>query len=103
MRSQLLFPLKGYETLCSFLNTAWIEGWMDEYSDNHFLIKVIENRLETFVGKEQLIENDLNMQGIIDFDGNADMVNFNRNFCINFSNRMQLLVQKFGKIRLSIL
>ena len=49
------------ERLCGFLNTAWIEGWMDEYSDNHFLIKVIENRLETFVGKEQLIENDLNM------------------------------------------
>ena len=36
-------------------------GGMDEYSDNHFLIKAIENRLETFVGKEQLIENDLNM------------------------------------------
>lgn len=97
MRSQLLFPLKGYEKLCSFLNTAWIEGWLDEYSDNHFLIKAIENRLEAFVGKEQLIENDLNMQGIIDFHGNANMVDFNRNFCINFSNRMQFLVQKFGK------
>lgn len=70
---------------------------MDEYSDNHFLIKAIENRLETFAGKEQLIENDLNMQGIIDFHGNANMVDFNRNFCINFSNRMQFLVQKFGK------
>ena len=46
---------------------------MDEYSDNHFLIKAIENRLETFVGKEQLIENDLNMQGIIDVHGNAEI------------------------------
>lgn len=96
MRRNLPFPLKGYIKLCGFLHTAWTQGWLDEYSDDHFLIKAIENRLETFVGKEQLIENDINQQGIIDLNGNNNISSFNINFCINFSNRMQFLIQEFG-------
>lgn len=97
MRSQTSFPIKGYGELCSFLNTAWTEGWLDEYSEDHFLIKAMENRLDAFVGKEQLVENDLNLQGMIRPDGSVDTAAFNLNFCLNFSNRMGFLAQKFGK------
>ena len=97
MRSQRPFPIEGYGILCSFLKTAWTEGWLDEYSEEHFLIKAIENRLESFVGKEQLVENDLNLQGMILQDGSVDTAAFNRNFCLNFSNRMRFLTEKFGK------
>ena len=94
---QKVFPIKGYEEFCSFLYTAWSEGWLDEYSDEHFLIRAIEGRLDMFAGKEQLIANDLNLQGIIHADGSADMAAFHLNFCINFSRRMQFLSQKFGR------
>lgn len=96
MRRETTFPIKGNIKLCSFLNTAWTNGWLDEYSDNHFLIKAIENRLSTFVGKEQLIENEINQQGIINADGSINATAFSLNFCINFSRRMQFLAQKFG-------
>jgi hypothetical protein len=96
MRRETTFPIKGNIKLCNFLNAAWTNGWLDEYSDDHFLIKAIENRLTTFVGKEQLIENDINQQGIINADGSINATAFNLNFCINFSRRMQFLAQKFG-------
>lgn len=96
MRKDTSFPIICNKKLCSFLETAWKSGWLDEYSDDHFLIKAIENRLMTFVGKRQLIENDINQQGIINADGSINTIAFNLNFCINFSSRMQFLAQKFG-------
>ena len=95
MRKEIPFPVK--EELCIFLKDAWEKGWFDDYSDEHFVIKAIENRLTSFIGKEQLVENDLNMQGLIDEDGNVDTEAFNLNFCINFSRRMQFLVKVFGE------
>lgn len=97
MRRKTPFPIKGnIKEHCSFLNNAWTNGWLDEYSDDHFLIKALENRLETFVGKQQLIENDINLYGTIKADGDFDTNAFNINFCINFSRRMQFLTQVFG-------
>ena len=99
MRSEKPFPIKdkGAIQLCSFLNAAWSNGWLDEYSDEHFLIKAIENRLSGFVGKEQLIENDINLQGMIKVDGSVDDTAFNFNFCLNFSRRLEFLAQKFSE------
>jgi len=96
MRRDKPFPLINYTILCNFLEMAWTEGWLDEYSNDHFLIKAIENRLENFVGKNQLIENDINIQGIINTDRSINTASFNLNFCINFSGRLQFLAQKFG-------
>lgn len=97
MRREKIFPLEEFIELCGFLHKAWTNGWLDEYSDDHFLIKAIENRLITFVGKEQLIENDINQQGIINSDGSINTTAFSLNFCINFSRHMQFLAQIFGE------
>ena len=51
-RKDKLFPLNEYAFLCSFLKYAWEQGWLDEYSEEHFLIKAIESRLDNFVGKD---------------------------------------------------
>lgn len=102
MRSETPFPIIGEEKieLCSFLYNAWTSGWLDEYSDEHFLIKAIENRLTTFVGKEQLIENNISYQAITKdgtyIDSTGAIFDFNFSFCINFSKHMQFLANKFG-------
>lgn len=96
MRSNTKFPIEDDMGLCDFLRNAWRDGWLDEYSADHFLIKAIENRLTTFVGKEQLIENNINLQGIINEDGSINTNAFNLDFCTNFSLRMQALTEIFG-------
>lgn len=42
-RSQHGFPAKRID-ITGFLNHCWTEGWFDEYSNDHFLIKAIEDR-----------------------------------------------------------
>lgn len=99
MRSNEPFPIKGEQNieLCNFINTAWTKGWLNEYSDDHYLIKAIENRLTTFIGQEQLIENNINLQGMVNSDGSINTAAFSFNFCINFSLRLQFLTKKFGE------
>lgn len=46
-RSDKQYPLLGLD-LAGGLQQAWEEGWLDEYSDNHFLIKAIEKRLDEY-------------------------------------------------------
>lgn len=43
-RSQHGFPAKRID-ITGFLNHCWTEGWFDEYSNDHFLIKAIEDML----------------------------------------------------------
>lgn len=95
MRKDTKFPMEGI-FLLDFLRSAWGNGWLDEYSDDHFLIKTIENRLDDFVGKEQMIGNETNLQGIVKPDGGTHTAAFNSNFCINFSMHMQALERTFG-------
>lgn len=51
-RSQTKFPLQA-DIFLEFLKNMWEQGWLDDYSDDHFLIKAIENRLTDFWGKQQ--------------------------------------------------
>lgn len=71
-----------------FLQKAWQEGWLDEFSEDHFLIKAIENRLNDFQGRLQLNINDIHIY---------PTDNFQEIFCINFSNRMNNLLRFFGE------
>lgn len=96
MRREKPFPIKAGVELCEFLNGAWTRGWLDEYAEGHFLIQAIENRLITFVGKEQLINNNINQQGLVNPDGSINKTGFNLNFCINFSRQLQFLAVVFG-------
>ena len=43
-RSETKYPLRGSD-LAGTLQKAWEEGWLDEYSNEHFLIKALEGRL----------------------------------------------------------
>ncbi len=95
MRKDTNFPLADIPPL-EFLRSAWENGWLDEYSDDHFLIKAIENRIDDFVGKQQLVGNELNQYGFVRPDGSVDLEGFGFNFCINFSAHMTLLKQLFG-------
>ena len=95
MRRDTNFPIDS--ELCSYLKKAWDKGLFDEYSDEHFLIKAIENRLNHFVAIDQLINNNFNITGIIDENGNIDFDIFNLNFCINFSNKLNYLCETFGE------
>lgn len=89
-RSESQFPLEN-NRLLFFLANMWKEGWLDEYSNEHFLIKAIENRLSNYLGKQQLhLDNSL----IYPF---INEQNFSLNFLINFSMKMNGLCQLFEK------
>lgn len=98
LRSSRNFPITDdTKEVCKFLCTAWEKGWFDEYSDEHFLIRVIENRLSDFIGIHQLTENEINMFRTINDDGSINFEYFNSNFCMNFSKRMHGLTLMFGE------
>lgn len=88
MRSDTPSPLKK-NFLCDFLNKMWADRWLNDFSDNHFLIQAMENRLNGFVGENQLKENNFN---IYNFDDN-----FALNFSINLSTKLYHLTKKFGE------
>lgn len=88
MRSQTRSPLENNQ-LCGFINKLWADGWLDSFSQDHFLIRAIENRLIDFHGKEQLSQNNFN---IYNFQNNVGI-----NFAINFSNKMEHMNAVFGE------
>ena len=98
MRHELEFPIKNHidRMAVNYLYHAWKNGWLDEYSEEHFLIKAINNRLRDFVGKDQLIENNINLLNIVNEDGMIKESLFNLNFCINLSQKLQFLDGMFG-------
>lgn len=50
LRSETPFPSEFDNLICSFLKRIWQEGWLDEYSNDHFLIMALEGRLNEFTG-----------------------------------------------------
>lgn len=97
IRHETRFPIKVDTELCKFLYKAWTAGWLDEYSNDHFLIKAIEGRIESFVGIEQLKENGINICGVVHENGFVDLKTFCFNFCINFSMKMSFWENHFGE------
>lgn len=97
MRHDIPFPMHNDYEICCYLKNIWECGWLDEYSDEHFLIKAIENRLTTFVGYTQMINNEPNLHGLIKANGIIDNDSFNSNFCMNLSGRLACLEDVFGK------
>lgn len=97
MRHEKIFPDHNDYEICNYLKNIWESGWLDEYSDDHFIIKAIENRLTTFVGYTQMINNDPNLHGLIKSNGIIDNDSFNSNFCMNLSGRLECLEAAFGR------
>lgn len=96
MRHELPFPIQNDFGICSYLKNAWESGWLDEYSHEHFLIKALENRLTTFIGYTQMLNNEPNLHGLIKDKGIIDNNSFNLNFCLNLSTRLARLDGAFG-------
>lgn len=96
MRHDIPFPIHNDYEICHYLKNIWECGWLDEYSDEHFLIKAIENRLTTFVGYTQMLNNEPNLHGVIKAKGIIDNDTFNSNFCMNLSGRLACLESLFG-------
>lgn len=73
---------------CEYLNKAWEEGWLNDFSDEHFLIKAMKNEVESFVGENQLKENNVRLY---ELDKNRGI-----NFVTNFSCKLEYLDSIFG-------
>ena len=63
---------------------------MDEFSDNHFLIRAIEGRLDRYQGFYQFAANSVPFYKINSED-------FQENFCLNFSWKIATLIDFFGE------
>ena len=90
-RSDKQFPIDNNNLLLSFLKKMWEEGWLDDYSDNHFLIRAIENRLTDFLGKLQLNLDNYLLYPISDKNSFVDT------FLINFSTKLNGIYNSFDK------
>lgn len=83
-RSSNRYPLAGID-LSGGLQVAWEKGWLDEFSDNHFLIQAIERRLGKLPASYYFDEI------------TRDLSAFQVNFCINISFKISKLISLFGE------
>lgn len=84
-RSQHDFPAKRID-ITGFLNHCWTEGWFDEYSNDHFLIKAIEDRVSDLECKTQMISNNsLSIFSPINENGAVDFSQFSQVFVMNMN------------------
>ncbi len=96
MRKDTPFPMKS-TLMTEFLEKAWNDGWLDAFSDEHFLIRALEGRLQNFVGMSQLTQNNLAMFCPTKPNGDLDLVSFCNNFCINLSMKLAGMSNAFGE------
>ena len=98
LRSETPFPQKFDNIICSFLKRIWQEGWLDEYSNNHFLIMALEGRLRQFTWNEQFLNNNNNAYySPITKNGTVDYEAFSENFCTNLSAKLAGMSSMFGE------
>lgn len=98
LRSKKPFPKNIDIEVCSYLKKIWEDGWLDDYSNDHFLIMAIENRLDKFSWEKQFLNNNNNSYySTISNDGVIKYESFSINFCMNFSNRLNGMANMFGE------
>lgn len=98
LRSETPFPTEFDNVICSFLKKTWQKGWLDEYSNDHFLIMALEGRLNEFAWNEQFLNNNNNaFYSAITKDGTVDYEAFSVNFCTNLSARLAGMSSMFGE------
>jgi hypothetical protein len=91
LRHNDVFPL-ATNFMCDFSKYMWVNGWLDEFSGEHFLIKTIKNEfdsIEKIRAFPQLNNNNFNI-----YDHSTS---FCSNFVINFSCKMEYLNNIFGE------
>ena len=80
------FKMDGLSKLCPVIKEYWENGIFDEYSEEHFLIKAINNDVDFF--RDFFLKKGFNMQYLS---------NFNVNFVINLNSKISCLRKYFGK------
>ncbi|WP_432291554.1 hypothetical protein [Clostridium baratii] len=78
--------LREDKLLFKGLNIANNEGWLDDFSENNFLIRAMNNEIDYFRKYSNLIEN-----------SPYYAANYCNTFLINFSSRISSLIALFGK------
>ncbi len=96
-RSDNPFPMAALD-LSGFIKKAWTEGWLDEYSNSHFLIRAIENKVDDIEWKSQLLNNNTtSIYSPISQDGKIDFNKFSLNFVVNLSSLLLTMSMTFGE------
>lgn len=84
-RSEKNFPL-GESEIYETLRKMWKSGWLDEYSEKHFLIRLLNG--DDLV-RRMFNHNKCTFDGVIGY--NADT------FLINFNFRIKEMIKYFGE------
>lgn len=100
MRHEEVFPIENTFQF-EFTKYMWEQGWLDEFSEEHFLIKAIKNTLSDFKYIDYYGDNNssISIPGI-DYDSIHDMNMFNDTFVTNFSFRFKTLYELFGESKI---
>ena len=88
MRSQQKSPIDG-QLLCEDINSIWYDGWLDSYSDDHFLIRAMYNDFSKFAAYDQIKNNTAEVYNLDD--------SFAFNFIVNFSAKIRVLKDIIGE------
>lgn len=68
---------------------------MDDYSNDHFLVKAIEGRLDRYLGSYHYTSTCEMLYGVT-------KENFQQNFCLNFSQNISGLIRFFGEDKIKV-
>ncbi len=96
-RSEKPFP-SSCDDFIGFFKNAWHNGWLDDYSDEHFLIKCINKQLTGIEWESQLLfNNSTSINTPIMDDGKIDYNAFTINFIVNLSAKLMGMSSVFGE------
>ncbi len=96
-RSEKPFPT-SCDDFIGFFKNAWHNGWLDDYSDEHFLIKCINKQLTGIEWESQLLfNNSTSINTPITDDGKIDYNSFTINFIVNLSAKLMGMSTVFGE------
>ncbi len=97
MRHDKPFPASEWDLFSTFEN-MWNAGWLDSYSDEHFLIRALENRIQDIQWKDQFLNNNSDsIYSPIYRPGGIDYSSLSRNFVINLSGIFKGMINMFGE------
>lgn len=86
LRSSIAFPLED-NPFADALKKAWEEGWLDTFSENHFLIRALYGELPDFRTREQMNAVSVGLY----FDCDTALI-----FITNLSQKVQRFIQLCG-------
>ena len=96
-KSEKVFPMEDVD-LIGYIKNAWTKGWFDEYSNEHFLIRTIENQVTDIEWKTQLICNNSNsIHTPLYQNGGINFNAFSSNFIVNLSSQLFQISKTFGE------